>query len=275
MRISKVLSTLVLGLSMIFNANANAAEQIVVNGSTTVLPVMQKAAETYMAANPNIQIAISGGGSGNGIKALIDGLCDIAMASRDIKANEVKLANKNGVDPQRIPVAIDALIPVVNPANPINDLTMDQLKDIYTGKTTNWKQLGGKDAPIVVISRDTSSGTYETWKEKVLKKDLVMSAALLQASNGSTVQAVSTNPNAIGYIGFGYLNNSIKALKVNGVTAGQKTALDGSWSIARELYVFTDKNVSQEIKDFIAYLIDPEKGQKAVEEIGFIKLQKK
>ncbi len=274
MRISKILSTVVLGASLIFSSQAMAAEQIVVNGSTTVLPVMQKAAEAYMAANPNIQIAISGGGSGNGIKALIDSLCDIAMSSRDIKESEVKLAQKNGVEPQRIAVAIDALVPVVNPANMIKELSSAQLKDIFNGKITNWEEVGGKDAPIVVISRDTSSGTYETWSEKILKKDRVTPRALLQASNGAVAQAVSSNPNAIGYVGFGYLNSSIKALMVNGVSASQQSALDGSWSIARELYVFTGEDVKPEIKDFIAYLIHPEKGQKAVEEVGFIKLQK-
>ncbi len=275
MRISKILSTLAIALTMVFGSQANAAEQIIVNGSTTVLPVMQKAAETYMAANPEIEISISGGGSGNGIKALIDGLCNIAMSSRDIKEKEINLAKKNNVDPQRIPVAIDALIPVVHPSNPINNLTMEQLQAIYMGKVENWKELGGNDAPIVVFSRDTSSGTYETWSEKVLKKERVMPAALLQASNGAIVQSVASNPNGIGYIGFGYLTDSLKALDVNGIKASQNTALDGSWSIARELYVFTDKETSEAINDFIAYLIDPEKGQKAVEEIGFIKLQSK
>ncbi len=275
MKVSKIISSLVLGFSMLLGGQALAAEQIVVNGSTTVLPVMQKAAESYMAANPGVEIAISGGGSGNGIKALIDGLCNIAMASRDIKENEVALAKKNGVDPQRIPVAIDALLPVVHPSNPVSDLTMDQLKDIYTGKIKNWKEIGGKDAPISVISRDTSSGTYETWKDKVLKKERVMAAALNQASNGQVAQSVASNPNAIGYIGFGYMNDTVKDLRVNGVEATQETALSGDWSIARELYVFTDKETSPEIKAFITYLLDPAKGQKAVEEIGFIKLQAK
>ena len=275
MKVSKVISTLILGMTILLSNQANAADQIIVNGSTTVLPVMQKVAESYMAANPGVEIVISGGGSGNGIKALIDGLCNIAMASRDIKNNEVELAKKNGITPTRIAVAIDALIPVVNPKNPIKNLSMQQLQEIYMGKITNWKNVGGNDAPIVVLSRDTSSGTYETWYEKVMKKQRVMPAALLQASNGSIVQAVSTNPNAIGYIGFGYLNDTIKKLNLNNIVANQESALDGTWSIARELYVFINGKGSPEIQSFIKYLVDPQKGQKAVEEIGFIKLQQK
>ena len=276
MKLSQIFSTAILATTMLFTAQANAASnQIIVNGSTTVLPVMQKVAESYMAANPNIQISISGGGSGNGIKALVDGLCNIAMASRDIKANEVERAKKNNIEPTRIPVAIDALIPVIHPENPIQNLSMKQLQEIYMGKITNWKDLGGKDSPIVVISRDTSSGTYETWYERVMKKQRVMPAALLQASNGSTVQAVSTNPNAIGYIGFGYLNDTIKKINIDGVTANQESALNGTWSIARELYVFINGQGTPEIQAFIAYLLDPKKGQKAVEEIGFIKLPTK
>ena len=177
-----------LALSCLLPAQAKAADEIVVNGSTTVLPIMQKVSEAYMAANPNVQIALSGGGSGNGIKALLDGLANIAMSSRDIKGSEKELAAKKGINPVRTAVAVDALVPVVNPKNPINELSLDQLKDIYTGKITNWKELGGADANIVVVSRDTSSGTYETWEEMVMKKAKVMPKALLQASNGAVEQ---------------------------------------------------------------------------------------
>lgn len=187
-----------LALSCLLPAQAKAADEIVVNGSTTVLPIMQKVSEAYMAANPNVQIALSGGGSGNGIKALLDGLANIAMSSRDIKGSEKELAAKKGINPVRTAVAVDALVPVVNPKNPITELSLSQLKDIYTGKITNWKEVGGADANIVVVSRDTSSGTYETWEELVMKKAKVMPKALLQASNGAVEQVVAKNPNAIG-----------------------------------------------------------------------------
>lgn len=260
-----------LGLS----APALAAEEIVINGSTTVLPVMQKVAENYMAIHTGTVLAISGGGSGNGIKALTDGLCQIAMSSRDMKANEMELANSKGIRPVRIPVAVDALLPIVHPSSNISALSMEQLRGIYSGKITNWKEVGGVDKRIVIISRDTSSGTYETWDERVMDKAKVSPAALLQASNGAVVQAVSKNPNAIGYIGFGYTDKSVKGLDIGNVKATAETALSKEWPIARELYIFTNGEPAGEIKGLVDYMLDPQKGQKAVAEIGFIPLPAK
>jgi phosphate transport system substrate-binding protein len=265
---------ILLSLAMAVPALA-AKEEIVINGSTTVLPVMQKAAENFMAINPDVALAISGGGSGNGIKALTDGLCRIAMSSRDMKANETELAKSKGVNPVRIPVAVDALLPVVHLSNGVAQLDTAQLRDIYSGKITNWKEVGGADKKIAVISRDTSSGTYETWDEKIMNKEKVAPSALLQASNGAVVQAVSKNPNAIGYIGFGYLDKSVKGLNIGNLKASPETALSGQWPIARELYVFTNGAPKGAIKKLIDYLLDPQKGQKAVQEVGFIPLPKK
>ena len=264
-----------LALSCLLPAQAKAADEIVVNGSTTGLPIMQKVSEAYMAANPNVQIALSGGGSGNGIKALLDGLANIAMSSRDIKGSEKELAAKKGINPVRTAVAVDALVPVVNPKNPINELSLDQLKDIYTGKITNWKELGGADANIVVVSRDTSSGTYETWEEMVMKKAKVMPKALLQASNGAVEQVVAKNPNAIGYVGLGYLAPSIKGLHIGKVAASAETALSKEWPLSRELYVFTNGEPAGASGALIKYILDPAKGQKAVKEVGFVPLAKK
>ena len=254
--------------------SAQAAEELVINGSTTVLPVMQKIAENYMAINPGIVMSISGGGSGNGIKALTDGLCQIAMSSRDMKANEKDLAKSKGIHPVRIPVAVDALLPIVHPSNTVAALSLEQLRGIYSGTILNWKEVGGPDKNITVISRDTSSGTYETWDERVMNKDKVTPAALLQASNGAVVQAVSKNPNAIGYIGFGYADKSIKGLNIGTIRATAETALSGTWPIARELFLFTNGVPSGEIKKLVDYILDPQKGQKAVGEIGFIPLPK-
>ena len=260
-----------LGLSV----PALAAEEIVINGSTTVLPVMQKAAENYMAIHPGVVLVISGGGSGNGVKALTDGLCQIAMSSRDMKANEMELAQDKGVKPYRIPVAVDALLPIVHPSNDVKALRLEQLRDIYTGKITNWKEVGGADKKITVISRDTSSGTYETWEERVMKKERITPAALLQASNGAVVQAVSKNPNAIGYIGFGYMDKNVKGLDIGVIKATAETALAGTWPISRELYLFTNGEPVGEIQKLVDYMLDPQKGQKAVAEIGFIPLPRK
>lgn len=267
---------LLLGLAVVFlgSSHAMAAEELIISGSTTVLPIMQKVGEAFMAANPDITLSISGGGSGSGIKALNDGLCQIAMSSRDIKAAEVELAGKNGIEPVRTAIAVDALIPVVHPENPVKNLSVAQLRDIYAGRITNWRAVGGEDAKIVVISRDTSSGTYETWAEIIMQKERVAPTALLQASNGTVVQTVSGNKRAIGYIGFGYLTDSLRKLNVNGIEATAETALSKVWPIARELYVFTDGKPEGAIGKLLAYMLDPQKGQKAVREVGYIPLSK-
>jgi len=270
----RFVSAILLSLALAAPASA-AGEEIVINGSTTVLPLMQKAAENFMAVNPDVALVISGGGSGNGIKALTDGLCRIAMSSRDMKANEIELAKSKGVHPVRIPVAVDALLPIVHPSNSVTQLSAAQLRDIYAGKITNWKEVGGADKKIAVISRDTSSGTYETWDEKIMSKERVAPSALLQASNGAVVQAVSKNPHAVGYIGFGYLDKSVKGLDIGGLKATPANALSGQWPIARELYLFTNGEPQGTIKKLVDYLLDPQKGQKAVQETGFIPLPKK
>ena len=253
---------------------AAAPQEVIVNGSTTVLPGMQKAGEAFMAMNPGITLAISGGGSGNGIKALNEGLCDIAMSSRDIKGKEVEQGRARGVVPVRTAVAVDALVPVVHPENPVRGLASEQLRAIYAGTITNWKDVGGADETIVVISRDTASGTFETWDQIIMQKEKVAASALLQASNGAVVQAVAGNRKAIGYIGFGYLNDSLRKLDVDGIVATPETALSKQWPIARELYLFTNGEPDGAVKKLMDFLLDPQKGQKAVAETGYIPLGK-
>jgi phosphate transport system substrate-binding protein len=248
------------------------AGNIVIKGSTTVLPIAQKVSEVYMKQNPDIKISISGGGSGNGIKALIDGSTDIADSSRFIKDKEVKLAVENGRYPVPFAVAYDCIIPVVHPSNGIENLSMMHLKDIYMGKIKNWKEVGGPDRPVVVISRDTSSGTYEVWEKKVMKKERVFPGALLQASNGAVVQAVAKNKNAVGYIGLGYLDESVKALKVNNIVGSEETTLNGTFPVSRPLYMFTPGWPKEDVLNFINFVIHPEKGQKYVGEAGYVPL---
>jgi phosphate transport system substrate-binding protein len=169
----KLSFVLTIALSIFCMATVVAAGNIVIKGSTTVLPIAQKVAEAYMKENPKVSISLSGGGSGNGIKAIIDGTTDIADSSRFIKGKEVKLAMEKGVYPVPFRVAYDCIVPVVHPSNPIKDISMDQLKAMYKGEVKNWKDVGGIDKKVVVISRDTSSGTYEVWNKKVMKKDRV------------------------------------------------------------------------------------------------------
>ncbi len=270
----KKMSFMALAMAMIlgFMASTVSAGNIVIKGSTTVLPIAQKVAEAYMKQNPDVKISISGGGSGNGIKALIDGSTDIADSSRFIKSKEVKLAVEKGRYPVPFAVAYDCIVPVVHPSNYLSNITMAQLKDIYMGKIKNWKEIGGPDRKIVVISRDTSSGTYEVWHSKVLKKKRVFPGALLQASNGTVVQAVSKNKNAIGYIGLGYLDRTVKRLTVNGVKGSEVTTLNGTYPISRPLYMFTGGWPNGDTLKFLNYVIHPEKGQRLISQIGFVPL---
>jgi len=261
-----------LTVTLLFTANLVWAGNIVIKGSTTVLPIAQKVAEVYMKANPDVRISISGGGSGNGIKALIDGSTDIADSSRFIKSKEVKLAIEKGRYPVPFAVAYDCIVPVVHPSNFVSNLSMEQLKAIYEGEIKNWKELGGPDRKIVVISRDTSSGTYEVWHEKVMKKARVYPGALLQASNGAVVQAVAKNKNAIGYIGLGYLDPSIKALTVNGVKGSEETTLNSTYPISRPLYMFTAGWPKGDTLNFINFVTHPQKGQKYVADAGYVPL---
>ncbi|MBU0992459.1 MAG: phosphate ABC transporter substrate-binding protein [Proteobacteria bacterium] len=259
-------------MTFIISTSLSWAENIVIKGSTTVLPIAQKVAEAYMALYPDVKISISGGGSGNGIKAIVDGTTDIADSSRFIKDSEVTMAVEKGQYPVPFSVAYDCIIPVVHPSNPIKDLTMNQLKAIYKGEVTNWNQVGGADLKIVVISRDTSSGTYEVWEEKIMKNERVFPGALLQASNGAVAQAVSKNKNALGYIGLGYLDKSVKALSVGNIAGSPETTLDGTFPISRPLYMFTNKWPAGELAKFMNYVVHPEKGQKLVKDAGFVPL---
>jgi phosphate transport system substrate-binding protein len=250
---------------------AEDSSRVVIKGSTTVLPITQKASEEYRKSN-NVSISIEGSGSGNGIKALLDGTCDIANSSREMKPEELEAAKGKGIDVKEIAVSYDMIIPIVHPSNPVKNLTLDQLKAIFSGTVSNWKEVGGKDEKIVVVSRDTSSGTYEYWNEKVMKKTDVSNRALLQASNGAVLSTVSVNPKAIGYIGFGYINNSIKAVDVNGVHGTIANGKSGKYPISRKLYMYVDKaKLSAAADKFIKFILS-KKGQDLVKEEGYIPL---
>jgi len=243
-----------------------------IDGSTTVLPIAQKAAEAYMKEHPQVAISVSGGGSGNGIKAIIDGTTDIADSSRFIKDGEVKQAIEKGSYPVPFAGAYDCIVPVVHPGNPVKNLTVDQLRGIYKGEIDNWKAVGGPDLKIVVVSRDTSSGTYEVWEEKVMNKERVSPAALLQASSGAVAQAVAGNKFAVGYLGIGYLNDKVKALTVNDIVGNEETTLNGTFPVARPLYMFTRGWPTGDALNFVNYMMHPQKGQKWVKEAGFVPL---
>jgi len=264
------LVTLVLGL-MAASVYAES-RRVVIQGSTTVLPIAQKCAEVFMQKHPEANISVRGGGSGTGIAALIDGICDIADSSRPIKDKELNKAVGRGIDPVAHVIAMDGIAVIVHPLNSINELSLTQLKDIYTGKISNWSELGGKNQKIVVISRDVASGTFECFKKLVLKGERVRPDALLQASNAAVFSVVKRTKGAIGYVGLGYLSPEVKALKIEGVLPSQDTVLKGTYPISRPLFMYTNGKPKGLAKDFIDFVLSGE-GQGIVKEQGFVPLK--
>lgn len=255
-------------------------------GSNTVTPLSSVWAEDFMDMHPQVNIAVSGPGSGVGIAALIDGTTDICQASRTIKPTEIEQAQANGVEPYEIQVATDALSVVVNPDNPVSELTIAQLSAIYTGQITNWSEVGGNDAPIVALSRDTNSGTHVFFKEHVVQmaglptEDTSLeygSNVLFLPSTEIGVTEVAQNVNAIFYPGLGYVTDEVKPLAIKktandpAVLPSVQTALDGTYHISRPLLFYTNGAPTGVIKDFIDYCLSPE-GQEKVTEVGYVPL---
>lgn len=247
-----------------------------IKGSDTVLPLAQKEAEKFMKNNPSASITVTGGGSGVGISALMEGTTDIAMASRKIKFDEkVKLQNAGKTAVEKI-IALDALAVIVNPKNTVSQLTRQQLEDIFTGKVNNWKQVGGKDQKIVVYSRETSSGTYEFFKESILKNKNYMSSVLSMPATGAIIQSVSQTEGAIGYVGYAYITNSVKALKVSYdnktyIAPTYENAKSKTYPVVRPLILYYSKSDEKKVKPFIDYILSDE-GQKTVKEVGYINI---
>ncbi len=265
-RLSLALAALmVLGL-----AATSFAGTIAVKGSTTVQPIMQKAVEAFMAQNKGIAISISASGSGDGAKALIDGSTPLAMMSREMKESEIKLAKEKGVTPKQIVIAYDCITPVVHSSNPVKNLTMAQLKDIYTGKLTNWKDVGGPAGSISVVSRDSSSGTYEFWNEHVLKKERVYARAQTQASNGAVAQVVGKQKGSIGYLSLAYTHApGLKAVTVEGVAGSVENTLNGTYPVSRGLYLYTNGEPSGDVAKLVNFILS-EAGQKIVASVDYV-----
>jgi phosphate transport system substrate-binding protein len=251
-------------------------------GSDTLVNLALAWAERYMETHPEVRISVTGGGSGTGIAAMINGTVDIANASREMKKEEIDAAKKNGITPVEFTVARDAIAVVVNPANPVDGLTLQQLSDIYTGKIVNWRQVGGEDRPIVLLSRESNSGTYVYFLENVVrlgkKSDLLFSAdTLLMPSSEGISAEVRQNPNAIGYDGLGYVTPDQKVLAVaknasdSYVKPSIATVNDGSYPISRPLYMYTAGQPQGYIKAYLDWLLA--EGQGLVAELGFVPLK--
>lgn len=258
--------------TLFFNSVAQAQR---IKGSDTLLPLTQELAEEYLAEHPEAEIIVTGGGSGVGIAALMENTTDIAMASRSIKFGEKMKFAEEGLKAAEVTVAYDALAVVVHPSNPVSRLTREQLEAIFRGKITNWKEVGGEERKIVVYSRETSSGTYEFFKESVLENKNYMSSILSMPATGAIIQSVRQTKGAIGYIGLAYLNRYVKALAVSydgGVHYAEpsvENAINGSYPIVRPLYYYYDSGKEAEVSPFISYVISPE-GQESVLSQGFV-----
>lgn len=253
-------------------------------GSDTMVNLALYWAEKYQDLHPEIRISVTGGGSGTGISSLINNTVDIANASRLIKQVEINNARANGVDPIEYVVARDAIAVIVHPDNPIDQLTLKQISDIYTGKLDNWSQLGGENRPIVRLSRETNSGTHVYFLEEVIRlgnpedKTIFSANTLLLPSSEGIIAEVKDNPNAIGYDGLGYVTEEVKVLSIAVdenfafIYPSLSTVNDNSYAISRNLFIYSAGSPKPFVQDYLNWIMSPE-GQKIVEELGFIPVQ--
>ena len=265
------------------DSESNGAFQEIENkGSDTLVNLALAWAEEYTALRPDVRISVTGGGSGTGIAAMINGTVDIANASRAMKDVEVEAAEKNGITPVEFVVARDAIAVVVNLSNPVDQLTIQQISDIYVGKITNWSQVGGSDRPIVLLSRESNSGTYVYFLENVVRQgqesDLLFAPdTLLMPSSEGISAEVRQNPNVIGYDGLGYVTEDQKVIAVAQDAGGPyvlpsiDTVNDGSYPIARPLYMYTAGEPEGEIKTYLEWILGD--GQALVSVLGFVPLE--
>ncbi len=264
--------------------NNSQAQSIVNKGSDTLVNLALAWAEKYHELHPEIEISVTGGGSGTGIAALINKTVDIANASRQIKPEEIQQAKTNGVDPVEYVVARDAIAIVVNPSNPVTHLTIQQLSDIYSGKINNWKEVGGEDRVIVRLSRETNSGTHVFFLENVIRlgdpknKTLFSTDTLLLPSSEGITAETRDNPNAIGYDGLGYVTPEVKVVSVGGKLAGQfvlpsaDSVNNGQYPIARDLYMYTNGKPTGAILEYINWIMTSE-AQDIVTQLGFVPIK--
>ncbi|MDD5770838.1 MAG: phosphate ABC transporter substrate-binding protein [Candidatus Omnitrophica bacterium] len=279
---------LVVLVSLFLAGTACAAENggsIQIKGSDTMVNLAQAWAEKYMEENPADFIAVTGGGSGTGLSSLISGSCDIAMSSRNIKEKEISLAKQRGVVPFEIKVALDGLAVVVSPLNPVDRLTVDQLAGIFTGRITNWKEVGGKDEKIVVLSREVNSGTHVYFKEHVLRGNNINSReeftpnALMLSSSQAIADEIAVNPSAIGYYGMGYISDKQKAVAVADdekaayVEPNIENVISGKYPISRPLFFYTNGQPQGLTREFVDYALSKE-GQDIVVKTDFVPVKK-
>jgi phosphate transport system substrate-binding protein len=262
---------------LIFSSNITLGQKVVIKGSDSVLPLSQKEAEQYMKTNKSVNISVVGGGSGVGIAALIDGTTQIAMTSRPIKMDEKLKLQAAGRQYKEVKIAYDALSIIVNPGNKVSQLTREQIEGIFTGKIKNWKELGGNDMKIVAYARETSSGTYEFFKEQLLNRKNYAATCLNMPASGAVIQSVSQTKGAIGYVGLAYLDKSVKAIGISTdkgksyVKPSLLSAKNKTYPIVRPLFFYYPTKSEAVVKPFIEY-VTGKTGQGLVSQIGYISL---
>ena len=254
-------------------------------GSDTIVNLALAWAEYYQSAHPDVRISVTGGGSGTGIASLINGTVDIANASRQIKPEEIEEAQSNGVDPVEFVIARDAIAVIVNPENPVSELTLQQISDIYSGKIDNWSEVGGEERPVVRLSRETNSGTHVYFLETVLRlgeKDndtLFSRDTLLLPSSEGIIAEVRQNPNAIGYDGLGYVPSDLKMIAIAKQAGGAyvlpsiETVNNATYPIARDLYMYTAGEPAGIVKIYLDWIITSDEAQGIVKELGFVPIK--
>jgi len=256
-------------LSLFAGGSAEAKNGIVIDGSTTVGPIAKSFA-AYFTRKYRVPVTVSESGSGNGAKSLINGTCDIASMSREMKPQEIAAAKSKGINPVLNIVALDGLAIVVHPSNPVPGLTTAQLADIYRGRITNWRQVGGPNSRIVVIQRESNSGTQEIFKDLVVGKNSpIVRGAETQASNGAVKNRVSLTRGAIGFLGLGFADSSVKKIAINGVLPNAMNVKKGSYVLSRPLFMVTRGQPSGVIRQFVDLPKTPD-GKRMIRELGFV-----
>ena len=266
-----LVAVLMLALFTASDSRADDKQVLQIEGSTTVGPIADAFAENFQNMYSNLEVTVKKTGSGDGAAALIDNRCDIAIMSRFMKDKEFKQAIENGVLPVAHVVAMDGVCIVVHPSNPVKELTTEQVRDIYLGKITNWKEVGGSDMEIVAISRDSSSGTYETFHGLVMDKQELFSGVQYVNSNPQAHARVKITPGAIGYVGIGFLDAQVRALKLDGIMPSRETILSGAFPVARPLFMFTNgyPKLGSMTYKFCTFHLS-ETGQEIIEAKGFV-----
>lgn len=247
------------------------SNKLTIMGSTTLFPVVEKGTEAFKKRQPDVNVSLAAGGSLAGINGFKDGYADIAMSSRELTGEERTVLKRKNIVAKETVVAWDGIVPIVHPSNPVKDLTIAQLKDIYIGKITNWKALGGKPEAIKVVARDFSSGTHEAWAHLVLNNEAVVSTAEEKLTSQAILETIAREPTSIGYDGIGYVqgNNKVKIVSVDGQMASADSILNKKYKIGRPLYLIARETPTTAVVGFLEFMTSAD-GQAIVKETKFV-----